>query len=274
MKPGDLTTLKHVKEWLRVTDGVTDDLYSRMIQATSAYIQSWLNRKLALQTYHEFRDGIGMGAGRNVMSFGEAPAYSVALLKINGVVIPASPDGGIQQPGYGFDTDQIWLADTSLAGTRFGTISASFPRGRRNVELIYDAGYVTVDEAQTIPADPYAVQTNFLWVKNVKVTWPDGTLLTKVSLGPLTGQYMVDSEGTYTFSVADTGKDVLITYGYIPPEIEQACIQLIGLRVKEMDRIGITSKAVGGETISYTQKDMPTDVQTLLNQYRKVVIVL
>ncbi len=66
-------------------------------------------------------------------------------------------------------------------------------------------------------------------------------------------------------------QNVAVTYtaGYTttPPEIEQACIELVALRYKERDRIGHVSKGVAGETVTFTQKDMPPNVQTILNQY-------
>lgn len=69
--------------------------------------------------------------------------------------------------------------------------------------------------------------------------------------------------------------NVLISYtaGYAatPPEIEQACIDLISLRYKERDRIGHQSKSLAGETVTFFIKDMPDSVQTILNNYRKVI---
>ena len=60
-------------------------------------------------------------------------------------------------------------------------------------------------------------------------------------------------------------------FAVTPPEIEQACIALVALRYKERDRIGQASKNVGGETVSFQQKDMPADVATILDQYRNLV---
>lgn len=54
-----------------------------------------------------------------------------------------------------------------------------------------------------------------------------------------------------------------------PPEIEQACLELVALRYKERDRIGQVSKNLAGEVVAFTQKDMPADVQTLIDQYRR-----
>ena len=56
-----------------------------------------------------------------------------------------------------------------------------------------------------------------------------------------------------------------------PPELTQACIELVSLRYREKDRIGLVSKGLAGETTAYSLKDMPESVRTLLNQYRRVV---
>jgi hypothetical protein len=73
-------------------------------------------------------------------------------------------------------------------------------------------------------------------------------------------------------------QNVIIRYtaGYtvIPPDIAQACIELVCLRYRERTRIGEVSKQLGGgETVSYSQKDMSDDVRTLLMQYRAVAPV-
>ena len=55
----DLTTLANVKGWLGVTATTDDALLSRLISAASDYVQTWLNRTIATQTYSETRDGSG-----------------------------------------------------------------------------------------------------------------------------------------------------------------------------------------------------------------------
>ncbi|HEY3910381.1 MAG TPA: hypothetical protein VGM07_10860 [Stellaceae bacterium] len=63
------------------------------------------------------------------------------------------------------------------------------------------------------------------------------------------------------------------TAGYpaTPPEIAQACIELVALRYRERTRIGEVSRSVGGgETVSYAQRDMSPSIATLLQQYRVV----
>jgi hypothetical protein len=70
-------------------------------------------------------------------------------------------------------------------------------------------------------------------------------------------------------------QNVIVTYtaGYAatPPDIAQACIELVCLRYLERTRIGEVSRALGGaETVSYSQQDMSDDVKLLLSQFRAV----
>lgn len=77
----------------------------------------------------------------------------------------------------------------------------------------------------------------------------------------------------YVFSRGIGNVQLAYTGGFTetPKEIEQACIELVSLRFKERDRIGHQSKTLGSETVSFIVKDMPDAVQTILNNYRKVV---
>jgi hypothetical protein len=65
-------------------------------------------------------------------------------------------------------------------------------------------------------------------------------------------------------------------YAVVPPDLAQACIELVALKYRERNRIGERSRALGGGgTASYTTaafslRDLSTDVQTLLSQYRAV----
>jgi Phage gp6-like head-tail connector protein len=63
------------------------------------------------------------------------------------------------------------------------------------------------------------------------------------------------------------------TAGYVvtPPDLAQACIELVALRYRERSRIGEVARAIGGgETASYSQKDMSDGIKTLIQQYRLV----
>jgi hypothetical protein len=60
-------------------------------------------------------------------------------------------------------------------------------------------------------------------------------------------------------------------YAVTPPDLAQACVELVALRYRERTRIGEVSKSMGGaETVSYSQKDMADSIRTLIQQYRIV----
>jgi hypothetical protein len=178
---GDLTSLANVKAWLSIQTDTDDVVLSRLISSASQYIQSWLNRLFASQTYTERRGG----TGTDVMAFADYPVTAVTSVIVDGSTIPLS--NGISY-GYLFDDKFLYFI-----GGRFGM-------SRMNVQLTYTAGYASV-----------------------------------------------------------------------PLEIEQSCIELIGIRYKERQRIGENSKSIGGETVSFDVKDMPNSVKTILNNYRKVI---
>jgi hypothetical protein len=69
-------------------------------------------------------------------------------------------------------------------------------------------------------------------------------------------------------------------YSPVPYDIAQATIELVARKYRERTRIGERSKSLGGgetvayETTSFSLKDMASDIQLLLAQYRQVAPVL
>lgn len=68
-------------------------------------------------------------------------------------------------------------------------------------------------------------------------------------------------------------QNVIVTYtaGYatVPPDLAQACIELVCQRYKERSRIGEVAKSRGtSELVTFSQKDIGDDVKTILMQYR------
>lgn len=190
MALGDLTTLADVKAWLQTGHNAfpaTDDaLLTRLVTAASEYIQTWLNRSIALADYLEIRDGTGGEA----LQFACFPVVEVRSLTIEGQMIPLAATS--RDAGYAFSPTQLFVR------------GYSFTRGIQNVAVSYTAGYRS-----------------------------------------------------------------------IPPDIAQACIELVALRYRERSRIGEVSKSLGGaETVTYAQKDLSDGIKTLLQQYRLVIPVV
>jgi len=183
---GDLTTLADVKAWLQTGQSAfpasDDTLLTRLVTASSQYIQAWLNRQIASADYVETRDGTG---GRR-LQFACFPVTAVLSLTIDGQVVPAATSSSAS--GYSFSSTQL-----SVCGYRFN-------RGAQNVVVSYTAGFSTT-----------------------------------------------------------------------PPEVAQACVELVALRYRERTRIGEVSRSLGGaETVAYAQKDMSDAIKTLLQRYRLV----
>ncbi len=65
----------------------------------------------------------------------------------------------------------------------------------------------------------------------------------------------------------------------VPLDVAQATIELVCRKYRERTRIGERSKSLGGgetvayETVSFTLRDMASDIQVLLQQYRQVTPV-
>ena len=91
---GDLTTLADVKAWLQTGQAAfpssDDALLTRLITASSQYIQSWLNRQIASADYLETRDG----TGGHRLQFACFPVTAVLYLTIDGQVVPAATSSG------------------------------------------------------------------------------------------------------------------------------------------------------------------------------------
>ena len=72
---------------------------------------------------------------------------------------------------------------------------------------------------------------------------------------------------------ADAGASVTISYGYVPQDLAQAATELGAARFRAAERIGLSSKSVGGqETISYDMSAIPAPIVALIQPYRRVAV--
>lgn len=255
---GDLTTLERYKAWAAVSGNNSDSAIERLISSSSSFITSWLNKAIHLKSYTEKRNG----NGSSTMVLKNWPVKEVSSVSINGQAIPESNG---TTPGFVHDTYNIYLIGGAY----------SFSRGIQNVEISYAAGFYLQDPV-TIPAtEPYQItEANLsgVWVEDFSVINSSGLVLTKVSSTPSNAnEYTVSNKGVYLFHSSAANSIVNILYGNVPFDVEQACIELVLSRMKEKDRIGISSKSVANESVSYSQKDMTNFVKTSLQNYRAVI---
>lgn len=266
MLPGDLTTLAHVKEWLGIASNVTnsDELLSRLITSASRFVLNYLNRQsLAAQSYSDLVDSYG----KNWMLLRQWPVISFASAVFMGQTVDTEATGNPPTNGYllqGYNRD-----DGPQKIVLFGSC---FPKGRAAVTFNYSAGYQITGESHVVPAmAAFTVTTDYTWLADGGVTL-GGVALTKVTGAPAAMQYAVDDDGVYTFNDAQASATVLITYSYVPPDVEQAVWELVGLRYNEKSRIGVQSKSLAGqETVSFWMGTMTNAIQSALGPYRRVV---
>lgn len=71
----------------------------------------------------------------------------------------------------------------------------------------------------------------------------------------------------FTDGVANCSITYNAGYATTPKDVEQACIELVGLKYKTRDRIGLSSKSMAGESISFFDTDMSDSVRSALRNY-------
>lgn len=255
-----LTTLASVKAYLAITTAGSDALISQLIARESALIERYTDRYYpsALNIRKRLN-----GTGTDRLMFPATPVIEVTYLEVNGAAVPAS-DG--TQYGY-----MLLYAGENAVGVSM--VGGKFPSGQGNVVATWRAGYRT-EETSEIPAqsgnDPVTITPSSMGraVYDVGVVDADGAAYALVANGPVAGQYSF-SGGVYTFNAANSGAEVTMTYDYVPGPVEQACIEMVGLDMKQRDNLGVTSKSLAGETVTYTTKGITPSVAEMLAEFKR-----
>jgi hypothetical protein len=277
MAASDLAVLGDVKTWLAGSSGIgsTDDaLLARLITDVSGAIAAYLGRpSLTPRTYSERLDGNGKAR----LFLPHYPVLQVGSLVIDTIAVEpaAAPSAGAPRPrGYLLEP---WDGLPPGRPQALDLFAAVFRRGRQNVVVGYSAGYAVQDEAASVPAAPGPYNVSAAapfgpWASDAGVVYAGGTPLEAVTGTPSAGQYNV-SGGAYTFAAADAGAAVLISYGFIPAAINNACIEWAAERYRYRTRVGQSAQTVAGQqTASYSLKDMPDFIRASLDPYRRVAV--
>lgn len=252
----NLTSVQRVKDYLGLTASGSDAVIAQLIARASVQVQKWCTRSFERTTYAgAFVDG----PGGKFMRLPDDPIISLSSLTVANLLLSPSTDGIVA--GYQYDDKYLYL---------FG--GYTFPMGRRNVVVSYVAGYAS-SETDFIPAanGPYTITPTtdgYASVDRGVANASTNVAYALVGSAPVAGQYSFAS-GTYTFNASDTGKSVVMSYDYSPGPVEQAVIELVGGDLKQRDNLGIGSKTLRDESITYTDKAMSASVLGLLAQYRK-----
>ncbi len=268
----DLASLSDLKTWLDIAGSDDDLLLSQLITQISRAILNILDRPTILPTsYAETYDG----GEESSLVLRHWPVNAVLSCSVNGVAIPSAPPlvaGAPFEVGFVLDGGEAAppgrMQRLSLRGRRFA-------RGLQNVAISYAAGYQIAGEAIVAPAAaPYTVAPLAPygdWASDGGVAYAGGAALTPVAANPAAGQYSV-ADGVYTFSAADAGAALSLTYGYVPADLAVACLDWAAERYAYRSRIGQQSKSLGGqETMAFIVKSVPDFVAAALQPYRRVV---
>ncbi len=254
----DLSTVARVKEYLVIGTAGQDANIGQLIARESRFIERWLGRSFGKVTQTNKRLN---GTGTEMMMLPDTPIISISSLMVDAKEIPASADGIVS--GYIFDESTIYL------------IGQRFPYCRQNTLVSWTAGFQESVTAN-IPTGNTPTYTpaegGFAITDGGVVNANTGAALTHTSNTPATGQYGF-SAGTYSFASADANLPVTMTYVYVPGPVEQALIEMVGLDLKQRDNLGIASKSLAGEMITYSDKGMSASVKEMLQPYRKVAPV-
>jgi hypothetical protein len=273
MARGDLARLSDLKVWLDAQSD--DDVLARLNTQASRFIMNTINRPAILpRDYTETFSGNG---GSSIL-LRNWPVLSITSLLIGSTLIAAAPAlavGSGAQSGYVLDPPDEEPPGSMQSVFLRGYI---FTRGMVNCQIAYRGGYRVSAEAAIIPAsgaftitpsEPYGQ-----WGSDEGVTLANGTALTAVAstATPALNQYSVTEQGLYTFNVGNASAAILISYGYVPADLAQACTELVGERYRYRQRIGKTSQSLGGqETTSFSLANMPPYVRDALQNHKRVV---
>jgi hypothetical protein len=273
MSSTDLTTLVGLKTWLGLPAAASpsDATLAALITATSRAVYAQLSRPaLAPQNYTETID---LETQRVFLR--QWPVVKVNWVTWRGLSVPASQPGNLDATsGYALQPGDSAPPGRPQALDLFG---GYYRPGRQSLVVSYCAGYALQGETQTVPsASPYAVTVLAPygpWASDLGAVYAaTGVAMTPVATAPAAGQYSV-SGGVYTFSAADSGQSISLSYGYTPQDIAQATMELAAARFRAADHIGLTSKSLGGqETIAYDASALPASVVAMLQPYKRLAV--
>lgn len=277
---GDLTTVATLSAYL--TNAPSSVVAAGLITRISRMVLTELNRSTLIPKDYSQQFN---GTGTSSLVLPNWPLLSLDSLYINGVAQNlATQDNDVLISPYGYRF-QPW--DTVPPGNpavlEFVGGAYLWPGGQ-NVVVSYRAGYRVTEEAQTIPLapGPYTLAPMApygIWATDEGVTYANGTPLIAITSGtPLAGQYLPPAPDlstprlVYTFNAADAGLGVLLSYGFVPADVEQAVLEFIMDRAAYRLRPGLRSQSLAGqETIAYDLSPLSRFVSEALGGYKSVL---
>lgn len=249
----NLTTLAAVKQLKGIKPEVveTDQLITALIVRCTDFIQRKTNRVFPVQDIVNRRVD---GSGSSVLVLPVRPILSVSALSLDDTALTTST-GNVNSSGFFNDDLAVYLR------------GSAFTRGRQNIVVSYKAGYASAETANVPAGNSPTLRptTGGNAVVDAGVTLV-GTPLVSVIGTPNIGQYKFSS-GAYQFNTAQANLAVTMSYYFIPPTIEQACLELVLLKLEQRTKIGTKTKSLATESITFEDGDVTPSVKGWLEQY-------
>jgi hypothetical protein len=270
MPLSDLCQLADVKLWLGRTDANSDSLLAGLITRASRDICSYLQRPLLLpRTVTEIRDGTG---GTSLI-LKQWPVISMVSVAAGEKTIAPAATGSEFGTGYVFER---WDGAPPGRPQALSLRGYSFPHAAQNIAIVYQSGYQVTAEPQTVSGGTASVAAPYgKWVSDAGVSYANGTALVQVEGDPAVGHYALDANaGIYDFNAGDDGAAVLISYGFVPSDLADACIELVSERFKYSERIGEKTHSLGGnETVAFDTTRFTPLIEAMLRPYKNLLPV-
>ncbi|MGD0144685.1 MAG: hypothetical protein ABSC92_16155, partial [Rhizomicrobium sp.] len=248
------------------TDTNSDALLTALIARASRDIYSYLQRPLLLpRTVTETRDG----TGGTSMILKQWPVISVASLVVGDIAIPPAASDS----GTGYVVEQ-WDGAPPGRPQALSLRGHAFCLGAQTATIVYQSGYQVSAELQTVSGGTATVNAPFgAWASDMGVIYADGAALTPVASSPAVGQYALGAAaGSYDFNAGDDGASVLISYGFVPSDLADACIELVSERIKYSERIGERTHSLGGnETVAFDTTRLTPLIAGMLQPYKNLL---
>jgi hypothetical protein len=282
---GDLTTLATAQAYLTSSPGAV--VLPGLISRTSRWILNEIRRPFILPKTYTL---LFSGTGQRQLVLPYWPVLSISSLYngcvvvnessnliVNGVVVPYTPTYGWRIQAW----DGIPPGDPAVIALYGGP---SFDYGTDNINITFRAGYIVSGEAATVPAatGPYTVtplQPYGTWASNEGVTYANGTALVAKPVGTslIAGQYIPPAPDlptprlTYTFAAADHDAAVLLSYGFVPADLEQVVLEVLSERGAYRQRPGVRSQSLAAqESVTYENR-LSYVSQSILDNYKSVL---
>ena len=273
----DLTDLDTVKSELNISasDVDNDKSLQRAISRVSQSVANECNRIFPVETVSDL---FFLDRPRQVLqSDNKIQLSRWPILSVASVIEDA---GMATECALVQGTDYLVMASTGQLMRLDATAGLRRRWRSRTLTVQYDAGYGTgASKIAAIPnSTPFAITPDCSFDLDKGVIFTGGAPLVEVDGTPAAGEYSV-AGGVYTFSSADAGKSVTISYVKfsVPNDIVEATLRLVTMYFKAKGRdpmvmqqdqpgLGLTRFWVGttpGQTGAF-----PPEIDDLLSNYR------